>query len=187
MSQKVLLNSKEVNITLHRLACQLIENHDDFSETVLIGIQPRGKYLADRLAQMLTKDYKIKNNIIDTERLDEYKKRLNDEYMAFKKQEAQEKYGDKYDLDNPLHKSIILEFEKEFGAKNFDDILKDIQNEASGLDEFEIWLNNGIDRGWVTEPFCNTHEGDPYMTEEEEQEWEEGGDPCQVVIKINNN
>lgn len=61
MSQKVLLNSKEVNITLHRLACQLIENHDDFSETVLIGIQPRGKFLADRLAQMLITDYKIKN------------------------------------------------------------------------------------------------------------------------------
>ena len=70
---------------------------------------------------------------------------------------------------------------------NFDDILKDIQNEASGLDEFEIWLNNGIDRGWVTKPFCNTHDGDPYMSEEEEKEWEEGGDPCQVVIKINNN
>ena len=67
---------------------------------------------------------------------------------------------------------------------NFDDILKDIQSEASGLDEFEIWLNNGIDRGWVTEPFCNTHDGDPYMSEEEEKEWEEGGDPCQVVIKI---
>jgi pyrimidine operon attenuation protein/uracil phosphoribosyltransferase len=61
MSQKVLLNSKEVNITLHRLACQLIENHDDFSETVLIGIQPRGKFLADRIAQMLTSDYNIKN------------------------------------------------------------------------------------------------------------------------------
>jgi pyrimidine operon attenuation protein/uracil phosphoribosyltransferase len=61
MSQKVLLNSKEVNIILHRLACQLIENHDDFSETVLIGIQPRGKFLADRLAKMLREDYKIKN------------------------------------------------------------------------------------------------------------------------------
>ncbi|WP_299364162.1 bifunctional pyr operon transcriptional regulator/uracil phosphoribosyltransferase PyrR [Winogradskyella sp.] len=61
MSQKVLLNSKEVSITLHRLACQLIENHDDFSDTVLIGIQPRGKFLADRLAQMLTQDYKINN------------------------------------------------------------------------------------------------------------------------------
>lgn len=61
MSQKVLLNSKEVNIALHRLACQLIENHDDFSDTVLIGIQPRGRFLADRLAQILSKDYKIKN------------------------------------------------------------------------------------------------------------------------------
>ena len=46
MSQKVLLNNKEVNIILHRLACQLIEKHTDFSETVLIGLQPRGIYLA---------------------------------------------------------------------------------------------------------------------------------------------
>lgn len=61
MSQKVLLNAKEVNIILHRLACQLIENHNDFTNTVLIGIQPRGKYLADRLAKMLKDDYKIKN------------------------------------------------------------------------------------------------------------------------------
>jgi len=61
MSQKVLLNAKEVNIILHRLACQLIENHNDFSNTVLIGIQPRGKYLANRLCKMLREDYKIKN------------------------------------------------------------------------------------------------------------------------------
>ena len=61
MSQKVLLNAKEVNIILHRLACQLIENHNDFTNTVLIGIQPRGKYLANRIAQMLKTDYKIKN------------------------------------------------------------------------------------------------------------------------------
>jgi pyrimidine operon attenuation protein / uracil phosphoribosyltransferase len=61
MSQKVLLNAKEVNIILHRLACQLIENHNDFTDTVLIGIQPRGKYLAHRLCKMLQEDYKIKN------------------------------------------------------------------------------------------------------------------------------
>ena len=61
MSQKVLLNAKEVNIILHRLACQLIENHNDFSQTVLIGLQPRGKYLANRLAKILKEDYKIKN------------------------------------------------------------------------------------------------------------------------------
>ncbi len=59
MSQKVLLNATEVNIILHRLACQLIENHNNFSNTVLIGIQPRGKYLANRLASILKEDYSI--------------------------------------------------------------------------------------------------------------------------------
>ncbi|MGB1309474.1 MAG: bifunctional pyr operon transcriptional regulator/uracil phosphoribosyltransferase PyrR [Oceanihabitans sp.] len=61
MSQKVLLNAKAINIILHRLACQLIENHKDFTNTVLIGIQPRGKYLANRLVNLLEKEYKIKN------------------------------------------------------------------------------------------------------------------------------
>ena len=61
MSHKTLLTSKEVNIILHRLACQLIENHLDFSQTVLIGIQPRGTYLAKRLVQILEQEYQIKN------------------------------------------------------------------------------------------------------------------------------
>ena len=61
MSQKVLLSAKEINIILHRLACQLIENHLDFSETILIGIQPRGTFLAERLKKILEKDYNIAN------------------------------------------------------------------------------------------------------------------------------
>mgnify|MGYP003631767413 CR=1 FL=1 len=61
MSQKVLLNATEVNIALHRLACQLIENHDTFSNTVLIGIQPRGIFLAERIKSLLETDYKVKN------------------------------------------------------------------------------------------------------------------------------
>ncbi|ESU18899.1 uracil phosphoribosyltransferase [Flavobacterium cauense R2A-7] len=61
MSQKILLTSKEVNIILHRLACQLIEKHLDFSNTILIGIQPRGKYLAERIKQILEDEYNIKN------------------------------------------------------------------------------------------------------------------------------
>src|SRR5690606_13910713 len=60
MSQKVLLNEKEIEIALHRLSCQLIENHNTFENTVLIGIQPRGIFLANRLKAMLEKDYKIK-------------------------------------------------------------------------------------------------------------------------------
>jgi pyrimidine operon attenuation protein/uracil phosphoribosyltransferase len=61
MGHKVLLTSKEVNIILHRLACQLIEKHLDFSETVLIGIQPRGIFLAERLKKLLADDYGIKD------------------------------------------------------------------------------------------------------------------------------
>ncbi|MDA0326674.1 MAG: bifunctional pyr operon transcriptional regulator/uracil phosphoribosyltransferase PyrR [Bacteroidetes bacterium] len=59
MSQKVLLDEKEVNIILHRLACQLIEKHNDFSNTILVGLQPRGRHLADRLTQLLESDYNI--------------------------------------------------------------------------------------------------------------------------------
>ncbi len=60
MSQKVLLNSKEINIILHRLACQLIENHPGFEDTVIIGIQPRGVYMANRIIKVLKEEYKIK-------------------------------------------------------------------------------------------------------------------------------
>jgi hypothetical protein len=61
------------------------------------------------------------------------------------------------------------------------------ENEVSRddiIDEVWTWLQIGIDKGWVTEPFCYTHDGDPYMTEEEEKEWEDGGDPCAPVIKV---
>ena len=59
MSPKVLLNTKEVNIILHRLACQLIEKHTDFSNTVLIGLQPRGIFLAQRIKALLIENYNL--------------------------------------------------------------------------------------------------------------------------------
>lgn len=61
MSKKVLLDAKEIDIILHRLACQLIENHGDFSETVLIGIQPRGVSVLNRLQTILQNENKLTN------------------------------------------------------------------------------------------------------------------------------
>jgi len=61
MSEKLLLNAKEINLILHRLTCQLIENHQDFSNTVLIGLQPRGTYLVNRIKQLLEEYYNISN------------------------------------------------------------------------------------------------------------------------------
>jgi pyrimidine operon attenuation protein/uracil phosphoribosyltransferase len=59
MSHKILLTSREVNIILHRLACQLIEKHLDFSDTVLIGIQPRGGFVAKRIKKILEEEYNV--------------------------------------------------------------------------------------------------------------------------------
>ena len=56
MSQRKLLDANEINVILQRLAFQLIENYPDFSNTVLIGIQPRGVHLANRIEQILKKE-----------------------------------------------------------------------------------------------------------------------------------
>jgi len=61
MAKKTLLNEKEIFIILNRLACQLIENHQDFSNTILIGIQPRGIFLANRLVKILEEDYHVRD------------------------------------------------------------------------------------------------------------------------------
>lgn len=53
MKQSVLLDAPKFQITIQRLCRQLIENHEDFSETVLIGIQPRGIYLGKRIRHEL--------------------------------------------------------------------------------------------------------------------------------------
>ena len=59
MSQHILFNHSQVNICLDRLAYQLLENHDDFSETVLIGLQPRGKFLSENIVSILKKKYNL--------------------------------------------------------------------------------------------------------------------------------
>lgn len=50
---KTLLDNKQLNITLQRLAHQLVENHLDFTETAIIGLQPRGIWFSDRIAQIV--------------------------------------------------------------------------------------------------------------------------------------
>jgi pyrimidine operon attenuation protein/uracil phosphoribosyltransferase len=50
---KTILDKQKFEIVIQRLAHQLLENHPDFSETVIIGIQPRGVYLANRIVGYL--------------------------------------------------------------------------------------------------------------------------------------
>jgi pyrimidine operon attenuation protein/uracil phosphoribosyltransferase len=49
MNGKVILEKKQFDITLDRLCFELIEKHEHFSNTALIGLQPRGIYLSRRI------------------------------------------------------------------------------------------------------------------------------------------
>ncbi len=47
---KTILDPYQLNLTIQRLAYEIIERHNDLNNTVLIGIQPRGVFLSDRIA-----------------------------------------------------------------------------------------------------------------------------------------
>ena len=48
---KTVLNEQQLSITLKRLAHQVLENHVDLANTVLIGIQPRGIFVSDQIVE----------------------------------------------------------------------------------------------------------------------------------------
>lgn len=53
MEKQVILNSRHFELTINRLCYQLIENHSDFENSVLIGLQPRGIHVLTRLKSKL--------------------------------------------------------------------------------------------------------------------------------------
>lgn len=53
MKSTEILNSLQVSLTIKRLCYQLIENHHNFSKSVLIGLQPNGIFLANRIKSNL--------------------------------------------------------------------------------------------------------------------------------------
>jgi pyrimidine operon attenuation protein/uracil phosphoribosyltransferase len=50
---KTVLNEQQLLITIKRLAHQVLENHVNLENTVLIGIQPRGIFVSDQLIKEL--------------------------------------------------------------------------------------------------------------------------------------
>ena len=56
MQKKLILDTDLLDITIRRLCQQLIENHNDFADTVIIGMQPRGIFLAEIIHKKLEQD-----------------------------------------------------------------------------------------------------------------------------------
>lgn len=51
--KRLILSSPLLEIMTNRLCQQLIENHQDFSDSVVMGLQPRGIYFAERILHNL--------------------------------------------------------------------------------------------------------------------------------------
>lgn len=49
MEKQIILNKRHIELTLKRLCYELIETHNDFSNSIVIGLQPRGIHVATRL------------------------------------------------------------------------------------------------------------------------------------------
>jgi pyrimidine operon attenuation protein/uracil phosphoribosyltransferase len=65
---KSILTEPQLAITIKRLAHQVLENHINLDNTVLIGIQPRGVYLSDQLVEEIKKQ--VPENKIQYGKLD---------------------------------------------------------------------------------------------------------------------
>lgn len=56
MNQKrLILSSPLLEIVISRLGQELIENHQNFADSVILGMQPRGIYFAERMARELNR------------------------------------------------------------------------------------------------------------------------------------
>jgi pyrimidine operon attenuation protein/uracil phosphoribosyltransferase len=53
---KSILTGQQLEITIKRLAHQVLENHPDLTNTVLIGLQPRGIFLSDEIVDEIKKE-----------------------------------------------------------------------------------------------------------------------------------
>ncbi|TAH00044.1 MAG: bifunctional pyr operon transcriptional regulator/uracil phosphoribosyltransferase PyrR [Sphingobacteriales bacterium] len=51
-----ILTSQQLDLTIKRLAHQVLENHIDLKNTVFIGMQPRGIYVSDRIVDAIKKE-----------------------------------------------------------------------------------------------------------------------------------
>ena len=54
---KTILSNEQLQLTIQRLSHQLIENHYPFTDTVIVGLQPRGIFLADRIVEAIQSNY----------------------------------------------------------------------------------------------------------------------------------
>jgi pyrimidine operon attenuation protein/uracil phosphoribosyltransferase len=178
-SKRLILNQTQVELAIKRLCFQLIENHNTFSETVLIGLQPRGTYLARKIQMELEGilDKKVHLGSLDTTFFrDDFRRRDNPL------------------IPNKTHIDFIIE------NKNvvlIDDVLYTGRTIRAGLDamlaygrpdlvELLVLIDRRYSRHLPIEPNYVGTTVDSVASERVEAQWKESEGKDQVILTANN-
>jgi hypothetical protein len=57
------------------------------------------------------------------------------------------------------------------------------KTQPNQIDRFDDWIKIGLESNWCGPPLCYTHDAFP-LSEEEDNEFAEGGDPCVHMIRL---
>lgn len=180
-NKRLILNQTQLSLIIKRLCFQLIENHNDFSNTVLIGLQPRGIYLAKKIQaelQQILKDDSIKMGSLDTTFFrDDFRRRTSPL------------------IPNKTNIDFIIENKK---VVLIDDVLYTGRTIRSGLDAMQAYGRPAlvellvlVDRRYLRHlPIEPNYIGitvDSVQSERVEVQWEETEGKTQVTLKETTN
>ena len=174
MKPRLILDSKKFDLTITRLCHQLIEEHKDFSGSAIIGVQPRGVYLSDRIAKMVKK---ITGNNIQYGQLD----------ITFYRDDVQTR-----DIHVPSYTDIPFSIE---GKKVvlIDDVLHTGRTIRSAMDalidfgrpskvELLVLIDRRFSRELPVQPDYVGHTVDTILTQKVIVYWKEKDDKDEVVL-----
>ncbi|CAM3822414.1 bifunctional pyr operon transcriptional regulator/uracil phosphoribosyltransferase [Flavobacterium branchiophilum NBRC 15030 = ATCC 35035] len=183
MSQKILLTSTEVNIILHRLACQLIEKHLDFQETILIGMQPRGIFLAERLKNILEQHYQVPKIVMGYLDITFFR----DDFRKTEKPLEANKTQINFIVEN---KKVIFIDDVLYTGRSIRAGLTAIQSfgRPSGI-ELLVLIDRRFSRDLPIQPDYRGRQVDAFDSEKVKVSWQEqeGEDAVLLIPSVNNN
>ena len=178
-NNRLILNQTQIDLTIKRLCFQLIENHNDFSNSVIIGLQPRGIYLANRIKaqlQVIFPKQEISMGTLDTTFFrDDFRRRDNPL------------------IPNKTQIDFIIENKK---VLLVDDVLYTGRTIRAGLDamlaygrpahvELLVLVDRRFSRHLPIEPNYTGLTIDSVTSERVEVQWEETDSKNQVILKEN--
>lgn len=171
---KIILTEQQIYLTIQRLAHQILENHLDLQDTVIIGLQPRGIYVSDKLVEELQKN--VPSNKVNYGKLDItfYRDDVRSELHVPNKTEIN------FSIEN---KKVIL----------IDDVLYTGRTIRASLDalldfgrpakvELGVLIDRRFSRQLPIQPDYTGKVIDALITQKVKVQWKEKGESTQVII-----